>query len=94
MSGGDIAECLAESLAEHLRPAAPRVCRFMAWGRMLVVRADLIARADDVGGSKTAIFVIGCEAQPITVDGDLADVARQIWGDAWSAGASSEGGAT
>lgn len=71
---------------------APRICSFMVNGRMTLVRADQVVRLDDLGDGKTAMLLVGSNSSfPILVDGDLSEVARKIWGDAWSAGAASEG---
>lgn len=85
----------AWDLAKRQQPAAPRICSFMANGRMTLVRADQVVRLDDLGDGKTAMLLVGSNSSfPILVDGDLSEVARKIWGDAWSAGAASEGGAS
>lgn len=78
---------------------APRICSFMVANRMVLVRADQVVRLDDAGNSQTVIFLVGPNSSfPILVEGDLSEVARKIWGDAWSAGAASdstrEGGAS
>lgn len=88
----NMADRIAMGLAERLRPAAPRICSFMVANRMVLVRADQVVRLDDMGNSQTAILLVGSNSSfPILVDGDLSEVARKLWGDAWSAGAASEG---
>lgn len=68
---------------------APRICSFMANNRMLVIPADRVNAVAD-GPRGTEVYVCG-DDDPFVVVGDLSEVARKVWGDAWSAGAASEG---